>query len=558
MQLYEQQAASFDSAAGTQSTGGHLDATTNLPGSPDPGAGMKTTEGHRHDLLQGARSALIGLLTGWLGRLAYITVSLALTPYVLARVGTEAYGLWALLCAVSSYYALTDFGLLAACTKHLAEGFALRSRDHVEAYLSAARSIYAWLCVGLIPVGTLIAFCLPWVFQLPPHHATAAVLAGLLTTGSVVLRLQTQPAVAIVRANNRADLSNATAVAAQFGQAALTFFFVTLHPSVVSLALANFLSAAAGRLVSAGWARHLCRRTLDIRLPRLSLRIGTHRTALRHLFRFSAYNVVRQVVPRFATTTLEVLLGALLGLADLAYYKVAQSVVTKAGSLTGGLGQVLLPLASQVAALRDRRAMQMLVGLPEKILAIIGWTAVGFLLGCSEVFLHLWVGPEIAAAGTWTLRILALGLGARYVTTGLRDVMAGAGHIRLVAAVSTSEGVGRLLLGLCLALWLGIDGAALGTTAVNFAATAAILGLAARWVDFSWRRYLTEVCTPGLIALVACLSMTTLSVRWWSPTHLVQVLLLGAAVVVPVSALCLAIFLNSDEKRLLRRLLRGR
>ena len=117
-----------------------------------------------------------------------VVLSLACTPFYIAFLGVEAYGLIAFFLVVQTFLQLLDFGLAATINREVARAGG-ESRPQLANLLASAQALY-WL-VGLAVAGVLF-LTLPaatgwWV---NPHRLAAADLAAAAQAFSLVVLVQ--------------------------------------------------------------------------------------------------------------------------------------------------------------------------------------------------------------------------------------------------------------------------------------------------------------------------------------------------------------------------------
>ena len=73
-----------------------------------------------------------------IGRFGSMALSLFLTPYIVGKLGNEAFGVWALLFAVTDFARLFDLGIATAYMKHVAEFHARGDERRVNQVINTA------------------------------------------------------------------------------------------------------------------------------------------------------------------------------------------------------------------------------------------------------------------------------------------------------------------------------------------------------------------------------------------------------------------------------------
>src|SRR5947209_12135286 len=75
---------------------------------------------------------VLNVLWNWLGVGATLISWLLLSPYMIRKIGPEAYGVCALSFALVEYYWFLDFGFRSAVVKYVAHYWALEQWDKVS------------------------------------------------------------------------------------------------------------------------------------------------------------------------------------------------------------------------------------------------------------------------------------------------------------------------------------------------------------------------------------------------------------------------------------------
>ncbi len=116
-------------------------------------------------------------------RALYMITRVGIPPFVLARIGLEAYGLWTTIFLLVSYLGLSTLGISNVYIKYVAEYHARREYDKANTLLSTGLSITVPLCSALYA-----AIWLGWgwvakLLHLPASHAADGKEAVLIVVG---------------------------------------------------------------------------------------------------------------------------------------------------------------------------------------------------------------------------------------------------------------------------------------------------------------------------------------------------------------------------------------
>ncbi len=123
------------------------------------------------------------VLTTIVARGLYMVTRVGIPPFVLARIGLEAYGLWTTIFLLVSYLGLSTLGVSNVYIKYVAEYHARREYDKANTLLSTGLSITVPLCSTLYAVIWLGWGWVAKLLHLPASHASDGKEAVLIVVG---------------------------------------------------------------------------------------------------------------------------------------------------------------------------------------------------------------------------------------------------------------------------------------------------------------------------------------------------------------------------------------
>ena len=443
--------------------------------------------------LRSLRGMLVrNTLANWVHYAVAAAAAIALTPFIIGRVGAPVYGLWLLLVQLTGYAGLLDIGMQPAVAKFLARARALGDQQSIRELLVTALALQAGV-LGLAFMAVIAyGHWFPRWFDLagvPPEDARAALfLAGL----AAALGLPANLFGAVLKGYRRFDLAAAVGVSAQITRAAATVMTIHAGWTVMGLALSALLGNLAALVVGgflalreAGW-------------PPLGARHYSWRT-LAEMTRFGLYSAVAAAGTYLAYGTDAILIGAMLNTTAVAHFGLAVNVLTVLSGIVGGFAGVLMPLASEAEAKgrTDQNLNHYLLGTRISLLIAVP-PAVVFLLA-GPALLSAWVGASVGQPAGMLLRILTLAHLPVIANSAGVPIALGAGQQRTVMLVSLCEGLVNLVLSYLLVQEMGLAGVAVGTliAAVLAHGVAWPLLLAAQ-LGLTWKRYWAEALRPNV------------------------------------------------------------
>src|SRR5207237_2143029 len=93
---------------------------------------------------------LRAVATSWVAVVANASVGIFLTPYVLHRLGDEAFGVWVLIVNLVGYYGILDAGVRSAILRYVSRHKELNEQKKVNEVLASAFYYYLGACILVI------------------------------------------------------------------------------------------------------------------------------------------------------------------------------------------------------------------------------------------------------------------------------------------------------------------------------------------------------------------------------------------------------------------------
>ncbi|HCT60737.1 MULTISPECIES: hypothetical protein [Acidobacterium] len=118
-----------------------------------------------------------------LARVGYMVTRILIPPFVLARIGLDAYGIWSMVFILVSYVGISTLGISNVYIKYVAEFNARREYDRINSLLSTGLAITLPMCSAIF---VAIFFGWPWIapfLHLPAAHAQDGRDAVLIVLG---------------------------------------------------------------------------------------------------------------------------------------------------------------------------------------------------------------------------------------------------------------------------------------------------------------------------------------------------------------------------------------
>lgn len=442
------------------------------------------------------RNAFVNLV----GRGTSLLVWILVTPFALARLGPERFGIWSLFFTLTSYAAALDLGMASGTPRFIAarvaHGDRAGARHVLVRSLALAVSIGGlWIVVCLLGQNAFVR-----AFHVPAPWVTEAKASLGWFGGALFAFTLSQVFQGVLVGFQRLDLSNLWFAA---GLAAN----VTLL--VVGLSFGLGLRAVAfGSLIGALVTATFSAISVQACLVAVPIHGQTKRTGWRELLGFSgtvqmtnAFNVAQLQIGK-------VLLGMLDRLSSVAQYELGFRVANAVWSIPTLVQAAMFPAAAHAHALDSTERIRQIYDWGCRWVFALGGWVFGALWVTAPALLRLWLGSTIDSPV-----LVARGLTVAFALATLAGpatmIARGAGWPRIETAFFGLAAVLNLALS---AWWVpprGASGAVLATVLSFGIAMLIVIPVLHRRVGVSTLRWLGRSVAPRLLpALIAAAVMT--------------------------------------------------
>ena len=456
----------------------------------------------------------------WLALLVHAVVGFLLSPFILHRLGDEAYSVWILVFAITGYFNLLDFGIRSSIVRYTAHFVAGDDDEQLGRYLSTSFAFYS--VVGLLALLITAAgfLYLPLLFRVPAELLSSAQILLLMSGVSIALTFPLK-----VFSGALEGLQKFSWL--QLSQVGVALFRALLI--VVALLSGGGLLAVGTITVAVGILNSVLFMGMAWRaLPlRLSFR-QVEAKAFRKMVGYGAFAFAILGAEKLRFQSDSLVIGAVLSTTAITSFSIAAKLVEYSSYAVRSMAQIFTPMSSQFQAVGDvallRRAF--LAGSRASALIVFPLCVVLTILG--RPIIESWVGSNYITS--YPILVVLMVPRTLYLAqaTSIR-ILLGMGRHRGLAWVFLLEGAGNLLLSLFLARPFGVVGVAWGT-AIPLACTSLfflpqhtcrVLGVPLwSFLDRSYR-------LPFTLSLF--LAAALWSVRSRFPTHTVAGLLVKLA-----------------------------
>jgi len=414
-------------------------------------------------------------------------------------------------------------------------------------------ALLAFTMAGLVAVVIAVAIS-PFVeriFSIPPGSEQTARIAIVIMATNIAVALVTGVYGGILTARHRFDLSNAVNVigvivrsaaivialetsqtmAANADQGIIILAVIQLFSSIVQLILARILSRKA------------------YREAQTSIRRAFSPENLKRIFSFGLMSSGLHVLGSTAHNSALILIGALLPVAMVTYYSIAESLAEYTRQLLSGITHTVMPMVGSMegAGQVDRVKRVFVDGTRYASLVVLPIIATFIVRG--ESFIALWMGAEYGRLSGQILTIVSVALWAMVGYQVCTTIMIGLGKQKGMMPIFGFEAVTNIALSIVLIQNIGVLGSAWGSLIPRLlAALVMAVAYAKRVLHISIREYYLDSVARPIVAILPFAAVSYGVEATW-PAGNLAVFFLQVALVFPVAMLGCWIFgLKADER----------
>ena len=438
-------------------------------------------------------------------RVVNMARGVCLVPFLLARIGLEAYGIWTAIFILVLYVGLTTLGISNVYIKYVAEFNARKEYDKANSLISTGLAVTIPLCGAVF-----LIFLLGWnwvapFLHLPPDHVSDGKEAVLIVLGVFLSSIALSAFACTLYGTHQIASTQIFETTSIVIECALIVWLVCAGRGVRGLAEAYLARTVINDGLTIWWTFR------KLKWLRLSPRLVS-RESLKYVVHFGGLVQFQSMLSTFLNSIERLVAIEFIGVSAAGLLDVAKKWPTALSSIPTAFFATLLPAASHVDAASDRKGwlgnLQVLYlnGARYSNLCTASFAA-AMALWASPV-MHVWLGPKLPMRESLIPLFVVFSLAMQF-------------HMLTGPGTSIFRGMGRvyeefnysvpnvLLLGVTLPLsrWIVGRWTPLGIGIAVALATAGsacvLMGRVLFVLDLPLERFLRVVILPGLAPYVA-------------------------------------------------------
>jgi O-antigen/teichoic acid export membrane protein len=443
---------------------------------------------------------LKNVASSWAGLAVNVAVGFFLSPFILHRLGDEAFGLWVLIFSLTGYYGLFDFGIRSSLIRYVSKFQATSDKDQLARLINTSLFTYTCLGLALMVPSVVGSFYVDRWFHVPAAFLRDARILFFMVGASLSLGFPLGISGGILEGLQSFYLLNWTNIVSTLLRAVLIVLALTHGLGLLTVALIT----VALPLITSAVRAVIAQRVLPI--PYGWRYVDRH--ALKQVANYGSVTFMIMVAGRLRFRTDAVIIGTFLSASAITYFSIASRLVDYAQEVVSSLAQVFTPMSSHFHATGDYTQLRKIFLTGNRACALIMFPICVSLLMLGKSVIEAWVGPRYVTSYS-VLVILVIPSTLYYAQSTSNRILFGMSLHKSLGIVVLLEGIANVILSIALVRPLGIVGDALGTaipllcTAVLFLPRHLCRRLEVPLRTFLWEVYFFPLvfCVPMVLAL---------------------------------------------------------
>lgn len=404
---------------------------------------------------------LKSVATTWVAVFVAATTAFFLTPFILHRLGDEAYGLWVLIVALTDYYLFLRVGIRSAIVRYVSRNLALHDEEAVNR--TVATSFYFYLCILLLVVsGTLtLAPHVTSFFSVKAENVHSFTALFLLAGIAQGLDFPLNVFEGSLEAVGRFDQLYSLRIAGMILRVALIIIVLEKGGGLLGVGAATVLSTISLRLVAVPLAfREVNAFSLH---PR-----DIDRKTFREMLGYGITSFSVGIGERLNSSLYPVVIAKFLSAAAVTLFALPTKLLNIPLNGIGTMTEFVNPLSSHLDAHQDKAGLRHTLMLCGESTFLLFAPLATLMLVFGKQMLSLWVGNSYVSSYP-LLVLLTIGLGMENAQYFMQSMLFGIGRHKGLVWLRLGEGLCTAGLGITLMPFWGLWGYAFATMVISLA-----------------------------------------------------------------------------------------
>jgi O-antigen/teichoic acid export membrane protein len=446
----------------------------------------------------------------WLGLLVHAGAGFALSPFILHKLGDEAFSLWVLVFSLTGYYGVLDLGIRSSIVRYVARFSATGDVNALAKLLSTSIAFYIVVSLVVLLLTGVGFFHLQSIFTIPPVLLESSRVLFVLAGAGVALCFPLGVFAALLEGLQKFTWLHLSQVGVTLLRALLIAIALMRGKGLVAIGVITIAMTFVGYLIIM-W---LAFRAFPLRF---SSRYVDSKSFWQMLS-YSAFVFMILLAEKLRFQTGPILVGAMISSSAVAYFAIVSKLVEYSTSVVRSMAIVFTPMSSHLHATGDVVRLRQTLVLGNRACALVTFPLCAIFVVLGRSVIEVWMGANYISSYV-ILVILSVPRTLYLAQSTSTKILLGMGRHRTLATVLLLEGGINIVLSILLSRHFGIAGVALGT-AIPLTVTSVLFlpRHVCRELDISLHTFITQAYVLPLTLCVPLVAVL-LFMRTEFPAH---------------------------------------
>ncbi len=333
----------------------------------------------------------VGALLSYILVIINAVYGLAITPFIIGKLGTAEYGVYKTIAALSSSLMVLDLGLGGTVTRYVSTYIAEKNNIKIEKFVSMAIGEGSILIIIISAVCAVLYFLLPMIYAkgLDADQIILAQKLFIILSVNICCHIAENLLNGIISGFNRFVFANSLKLIRVVVRIILTIVVLTIYRSAFTLVILDLLLTIFLMISEYSYIR----RNLKITV-RISFR-GWDRAVFAESFRYTGLLFLTSIAAQVNSNLDNVVIGAEQGADFVTVYSMGLVVFAMFENLSTAISGVMLPTVTNalVEDVTGLKVKEIVISAGRIQFMILGAAFVGFIV-LGKTFVNLWLGEE--------------------------------------------------------------------------------------------------------------------------------------------------------------------
>ena len=390
----------------------------------------------------------------WLGLLVHVAVGFFLSPFILHKLGDNAFSLWVLVFSLTGYYGVLDLGIRSSIVRYVARFAATGDENNLAKFLSTGVAFYVLVSLIVLLLTGIGFFHLQSIFKIPPDLLESSRVLFVLSGACIALSFPLGVFAAVLEGLQKFSWLHLSQIGITLLRGLLIAIALTRGGGLVALGIITVAMTLVGYLIIM-W---LAYRAFPLRFSSQCV----DSKSFWQMLRYSGFVFMILVADRLRFQTGPILVGAMISSSAVAYFAIGSKLVEYSTSAVRSMAVIFTPMSSHLHATGDVVRLRQTLVLGNRACALITFPLCAVIVILGRSIIEVWVGASYLSSYL-VLVILSVPRTLYLAQSTSTKILLGMGRHRMLATVLLLEGGVNIVVSVLLSRHFGIAGVALGT-----------------------------------------------------------------------------------------------